>query len=353
MVFTCIVRFWSTVLLEFVVGYKVSSDSYQLDELSPPALVLSKKFYNASFHTTTIIMNLLSLLLAASLCIGTAANLPTSQFEHFLPGWNPYIQDILRDNCADQYAAYKFGEIPEGANVGRSHLVFPLVDCILNQFPEVRKAELAASAVILGAMPSILQGLGSSYAELAVLGLQRPFLAFLLVAGSPAMQSQKVADFSGLLSAFVDGGQGWRVPRLRWKHIAYRARPLCSLLEHICVGMAVAKVVSLAYQLGIHAVIVFAPDTIFMVPLWTFLAIVIYSVRYLALRRRVRVIFPSDLGASLTRRDSGFPSWTPLEFVPAALQPAKQLEWRRWLIVLVSLMACQHRVLRGILFSGP
>jgi hypothetical protein len=42
------------------------------------------------------------------------------------------IQEILREDCAEQYAAYQ----PEDVNVtaGRSSLVIPVVGCVLEQF---------------------------------------------------------------------------------------------------------------------------------------------------------------------------------------------------------------------------
>lgn len=64
---------------------------------------------------------------------------PTHQFDHFFPGWNERVQVILRDNCSEPYDAYLTGNIDESQ--GKQSLVNPVIDCILEVFPESRKAE--------------------------------------------------------------------------------------------------------------------------------------------------------------------------------------------------------------------
>jgi hypothetical protein len=64
---------------------------------------------------------------------------PTHQFDQFFPGWNNYLQDILRDNCSEPYAAYQTGKV--NYTLGKQSLVNPVINCILETFPEYRKAE--------------------------------------------------------------------------------------------------------------------------------------------------------------------------------------------------------------------
>ena len=64
---------------------------------------------------------------------------PTHQFDHFFPGWNERVQVILRDNCSEQYAAYLADNIDPSQGV--QYLVNSLIDCVLEVFPESRKAE--------------------------------------------------------------------------------------------------------------------------------------------------------------------------------------------------------------------
>ncbi|KAI9166436.1 hypothetical protein HJFPF1_02537 [Paramyrothecium foliicola] len=224
------------------------------------------------------------LLLTASLYIKAIQCIPSHQFDQFFPSWNGMIQQMLREKCLEQLEVYKSEQLPEGENVGLSSLVTPIIDCLLSEFPEFRKAELAASAVILGSMPNILQTIGSLTVETALLSLRRPLLAFLVSAGSPAVQVMKSSEFPETL-ATASAVETSRQPR--------RVRS----------------------------------KTIFMLPLWTFLAVVIHVGGIIALHLRVRVV-PSTSKSMLRHRENGFPSWAPNELVPSGLQPTKRLEWR-------------------------
>lgn len=78
---------------------------------------------------------------------------PVSQFDQFFPAWNVMLQAYLSENCTVPYTAYKTGHVTAA---GKSSLVTPVIECILDQFPEFRKSEMAASAEILGLLPTIL-----------------------------------------------------------------------------------------------------------------------------------------------------------------------------------------------------
>lgn len=64
---------------------------------------------------------------------------PTHQFDHFFPGWDWRVQDILKGACAEPYAVYLTGKVNE--TEGKQSIVNPVIDCILTEFPESRKAE--------------------------------------------------------------------------------------------------------------------------------------------------------------------------------------------------------------------
>ncbi len=71
--------------------------------------------------------------------VGVGQATPTHQFDHFFPGWNDRVQAILRDNCSEPYAEYLTGNINYA--LGVQSLVNPVIDCVLEAFPESRKAE--------------------------------------------------------------------------------------------------------------------------------------------------------------------------------------------------------------------
>ncbi|KAI1497759.1 hypothetical protein F5X99DRAFT_354422 [Biscogniauxia marginata] len=266
--------------------------------------------------------------LAAGLFASTAQCIPTTHFDHFFPAWNDNIQNILRQNCTEQLATYRAGKVDPSQP--KSALITPVMECILNAFPEFRKAEMASSAVILGLLPTILQSLGSTAAETALLGLRRPVLAFLLSAGSPAVSPMKGSEFVETVATFVEGGdpRGLAIPGFSWTRIPASMRALVSIFEYVLVGCAVANVVHLAYELGRHAIVAFAPETIFCMPLWTFLAVVIHFAGVIALSLRVKLRKVGEReGDSIHRRTAGFHEWIPNELIPAAFQPWR-LQWR-------------------------
>lgn len=142
--------------------------------------------------TTAILVALALLQLLPSPACAYMRGIPTHQFDVFFPGWDGMIQDILRTNCSTQYYYYRRGE--RGPD-GEAYMVFRVIECVLQQFPEFRKSEMAASAVILGLLPTTLQSLGSTSAETSLLGLRRPVLALLV----------SVVSYGGE----GGGGRGW------------------------------------------------------------------------------------------------------------------------------------------------
>ncbi|ORY70502.1 uncharacterized protein BCR38DRAFT_504115 [Pseudomassariella vexata] len=249
--------------------------------------------------------------LAALALLSTAAPpvvaAPTHQFDQFFPGWDSMLQELLRENCSAPYAPYRTGNVD--FNAGSSSLVTPVIECILSQFPEFRKAELTASAVILGLLPSILMGLGSTAAETSYWG----------------------SEFTETVARFVEGAETIHLVLPRWSLGAVPPawRPVISVLEYLVAGGAVANVVMLAYQLGVHAIVVFAPETVFLLPLWTFFAVLIHLAGVLSLHLRVRVVrVQGGHKKYVERRGTGFGEWVPEEVVPSAFQSPKKLQWR-------------------------
>ncbi|TGJ80849.1 hypothetical protein E0Z10_g7908 [Xylaria hypoxylon] len=290
---------------------------------------------------------------------------PTHQFDHFFPGWNDRVQAILRDNCSEPYAEYLTGDIKEKGEA--QALVNPVIDCVLGVFPESRKAELATGALILGLIPTILQSIGSSTTETALVGLRRPLLGFLISAGSPAVSMMKTGDFARSIMEFVEGGgpRELSIDTLRWSRGRAKWAVLIALLEYVVVGGAVANVLHLAWQLGVNAVAIFAPDTIFGVPVWTLGASLIHLTGCLALWVRVRMqLVDGRNGEDYSARTKPLNTWVPTQLIPAVFHPAMTLELRRdggstfWFYVLswiisfgiLAQVAFGTLVLSGLLF---
>ncbi|KAI1302714.1 hypothetical protein F5Y03DRAFT_193700 [Xylaria venustula] len=291
---------------------------------------------------------------------------PTHQFDHFFPGWNERVQVILRENCSEPYAEYLTGNI--NRTLGAQSLVNPVIDCVLGVFPESRKSELATGALVLGLIPTILQTIGSSTAETALVGLRRPLLGFLISAGSPAVSMMKTSDFARSIAEFVEGGEPRElgIDTLRWSTGRAKWAFLIALLEYVAVSGAVANVLHLAYELGVYAIAIFAPDTIFGVPLWTLGAALIHLAGCLALWIRVRMRnVDARNGEDYTVRSTKpLDTWVPTQLIPSVFHPAIKLEMRQdkgsvfWFYVLtwvisigiLAQVAFGTLVLSGLLF---
>ncbi|KAI3330388.1 hypothetical protein F4824DRAFT_479045 [Ustulina deusta] len=297
--------------------------------------------------------------------VGVGQATPTHQFDHFFPGWNDRVQAILRDNCSEPYAEYLTGNINYA--LGVQSLVNPVIDCVLEAFPESRKAELATGALVLGLIPTILQTIGSSTAETALVGLRRPLLGFLISAGSPAVSMMKTSDFARAITDFVEGSEPSEIGinKLRWSPGRAKWAFLVALLEYVAVGGAVANVLHLAWELGIYAVAIFAPNTIFGVPLWTLGAALIHLSGCLALWVRVRMrVVNAGRGEGYNARTKPLNTWIPRELIPTVFQPSMTLDLRRdggstfWFYVLtwvisigiLAQVAFGTLVLSGLLF---
>ncbi|KAI3319458.1 hypothetical protein HD806DRAFT_509040 [Xylariaceae sp. AK1471] len=254
---------------------------------------------------------------------------PTHQFDHFFPGWNGIIQRTLRENCSDPYAEYLTGKVND--TLGKESLVNPVIDCVLGVFPESRKAELATGALVLGLIPTILQTIGSTTVETALVGLRRPVLGFLIAAGSPTVSMMKTGDFAAGITEYVDGSdpRDIGIGSLRWSRGRVRYAILISIIEYVLVSGAVANVLHLAWQLGVNAVAIFAPTTIFGVPLWTLGATTIYVVGVLTIKLRVRMRnIDSRDGDDFNTQSRPLPAWVPTQIIPTVFHPPIRLELR-------------------------
>ncbi|ELQ38161.1 hypothetical protein OOU_Y34scaffold00552g116 [Pyricularia oryzae Y34] len=297
-------------------------------------------------------------IVAPALLVETVHAVPTTHFDQFFPFWNE----------------------PEGATL--SSLISPVISCIFETLPEHRKAELGASAVILGLLPTILQSLGSTPPETALLSVRRPLLATLLALGSPSVTAMKTSNLMDSFKDLVEKGdtRPTTISAFRWNYVTKRWRVALSAAEYVAAIVSAANVVYLAYQLGSHAIVIFAPETIFMLPLWTFICIIIHFGGVLILhlklhvdhkesRNSIRQLIHSEQHDShrypllqneepksgvLCRISTTFRD----DVIPAAFQRRKRLRWRKetilvnFLIWVLSMGTLANLVFGSVIFSS-
>ncbi|RSL96485.1 hypothetical protein CEP52_011444 [Fusarium oligoseptatum] len=121
------------------------------------------------------------LLAACSLHISPATaalDRTRSQFKHFFPTVETYAKERFHKACPEQFANYFNESLPDP---GQGHKYSgDLMECILEEWGELNKANMAVTAILLALLPAGLVQFGPSMAEISILSTRRPFLATLL-----------------------------------------------------------------------------------------------------------------------------------------------------------------------------
>lgn len=213
----------------------------------------------------------------------TALVLSSRHWDNTFQAWrgiiNPYFEE--ENACKSNITAYR-----ESWNQDLSQ-GYDITNCILEQFPEFRKAEMAASAVILGLLPGLLQLLGPTYADTALLGYRRPVLGFLLAAGSPTVRPMHATDHEALVEQWEKRTKhSWN-----WKEEATHAftTPIILVLEYLLAVAAMANNAHITYQLGVWATCSFAPTLTTLPAIWYISAVLIHLVGWLTMRLRMEL----------------------------------------------------------------
>lgn len=242
-------------------------------------------------------------MLLAGLCAApvTEAAWTTNQFDNFFPAWNDNLHNLL-DGVWDGFTSSNTklevcrNNLAYDASVGRGP--FWTVECMLQEFPEFRKAEAASASVILGLLPSVLSQLGPTTAQIGLLGSRRPLLTLLLALGAPSFSrptsqgyETSLRDELPFATLDIQGGQQkegdsgcssgcGRRPRTR----LHRGRViLTDLTEYTFALAAVANVAIITYKLCIWAVEGFALSFVWLPAIWVLLAVPVYIVSLLVI----------------------------------------------------------------------
>lgn len=170
------------------------------------------------------------------------------QFEQWFPQFAPYFAQILRNNCSTEYHAF-LTELDPWPNY-HANLV---VSCILGRFDESGKAQLAASSVLLGLLPTILGMVGSNTTEIGLLALRQPFLAFLLSLGAPVLSPVRSFEYRDPAELLKNKQEGIQI-FVTWRQHLY-------LVEYLVALIAIGNTAHLIWQLCVYSPCVFAAST--------------------------------------------------------------------------------------------
>lgn len=168
----------------------------------------------------------------------------TSQFRHFFPAWDGLLLNIIEENCTSERDAYHDSSNQDAG------LPFLLANCVLDGMEEFRKTEMGITAVILGLLPTILQQVGPTVAEVSVLATRRPLLTLMLSIAMPAVSTGgPLTDPADALRRPVDIHiRAGVLAKARWPWL------LISGAEYLIALAAVTNLFHLLYQLAFLSV---------------------------------------------------------------------------------------------------
>ncbi|KAF7560667.1 hypothetical protein G7046_g3482 [Stylonectria norvegica] len=260
-----------------------------------------------------------------------AATRSFAQWKHFFTAWERILKSYLADACAVEIDTYR------NASITAPQVGYHVINCILKEMDEFRKAEMSAASVVLGFAPGLLLTLSPSVADTGMLAFRRPGMAFLLAASTTGVGPLLAAEYLAVkekMEAPMSQGVSVRLGTARVSWLT----SVVSAVEYLVAALAVGNNVALAYQLGVWVVCTWAPAWTFMPGLWSMFALAMHLVGWLTLRLRIKFRSVDDSWQSSKPMPL---RWLLSEVTPSAWAPAVKLEEREegyWFLFLASLL---------------
>lgn len=216
---------------------------------------------------------------------------------------------------------------------------------------------MAASGVLLGILPSALALIGSSTVETGMLTLRRPLLAFLLGAGSPAVNPMQAFDYRSPSESLRIRQGALEIPRLDKRY-----RVFISCTQYVLAIGAVLNLAVVSWQLGRWTISSWSPETTFTPALWAFLAAPIHVAGSVVTWLRLRFISSDKRTDHAEVRRGKFATVIKLirdhEFQPTCFQQPATIVLRKesyaFLLLswLTSTCTVFHIIFGTLMFSG-
>lgn len=266
-------------------------------------------------------------------------------FRKWLPEYKDFFQNTLTEKCLSDYQLW---EKQNGfQNTTATRLV---INCLLQNTEEWRKANMASAIVLIGSIPTVLGLTGSHVAEVTVVGTFRPWLAILVAYGAPVMNPSPALtnmDPLTLLEARKKG-RGFRIPEClpKWMIV-----PLLYLLAIA----AVANLVHTCRQFSVGTLFSFAPRLYWLPYVWWATAYWVFLAGALALGARIQC-------SKSKKMENGKPTpiWRRLRNELTTLLPGQDMkltlkrETKRFIVYswLNSVLVALHILFGTLMFSS-
>ena len=266
-------------------------------------------------------------------------------FEHWYTRFDPPWPDLITGNCSQQYHAYISHNATCSGSSGRclATIMSDVAECLLQNTPEVVKADMAAASVLLGLLPTILSLAGSTTVEVGLVALRRPLLALLLGTASPAVNPLRTFEY-GTPAKIMSREECSAEPLT----ITVYLRQLMSGMQYVLAFAAIFNVAMVIYSLSIRTYSIsyqYVPSVL----IWMCLAIFVHVLGAVVLRLRMKLNVENSPGISTALKN---------EFILSAYHPEGWLAFRQesyWFIFLswaTSVATIIHLAMGTLAFSS-
>ncbi|RSL77496.1 hypothetical protein CEP51_009036 [Fusarium floridanum] len=291
------------------------------------------------------------LLAACSLHISPATaalDRTRSQFKHFFPTVETYAKERFHKACPEQFANYFNESLPDP---GQGHKYSgDLMECILEEWGELNKANMAVTAILLALLPAGLVQFGPSMAEISILSTRRPFLATLLGFGLMSPNPAEF-DFEGILEKAGKGSAS--LPPIKALDGRYFiAKVLVSLVEYVIAMGATANCFFQIYRftylaISLAPLVAYVPGVPEAATLfgWAFLNLPLYLLSFVVFALAFHRATPQP---RFNKRRNRFIEFIIAELTPCGQGPALRLQRREGRETLQRLLGSLTRLIAGL-----
>lgn len=238
------------------------------------------------------------------------------RFKKWFPRYENAFSNLTRGNCSTEYQIYAEDSIgnatiyPDLEIWQIDDTISPILNCLLEETPELYKTILASSQVLLGLMPSILVNVGPSLHETAILQTygKRHILGVLVGLGSPSVLFDNTVGLRELVANILSPKDS--IPTsLLWgpNHVTI-------ILEYIMVLAAIANIVEVCYEIGVRSALTISQEEQSLPAIWICIGALIHILggvilRFAQKKRQPRSLWVSCLNFNLLR-------WLKRQFSP-------------------------------------
>ncbi|KAF2103734.1 hypothetical protein NA57DRAFT_69944 [Rhizodiscina lignyota] len=229
------------------------------------------------------------------------------QYASFYAKYNKSLTRISTTTCNSTLHDYRASYLaPPSSTIAKQLLsiCYQHEQCMLDALSSQEIANFNSASVVLGLIPTLLSAIGPTIAEISLLSIHRPFLAFLLSLGAPAVGPQRVFEYSGPAHVLGGSSDGNTHPSTLFEiSIAKRwewAQLPLSVLQYALAAGAAANVFMTSLEVGKKSILSWGCTVMFCPFIWSLLSCITHVVAAigfgLARRNAARQVADSEQG---------------------------------------------------------